>query len=1041
VVSDLRYWRPLTFLPFRDQNPRQFVKLWLDLLNRVLVQSKKHQSVERLVKIISLAAVSFDEAFRDFTVQYIIRKTDARDWAPRFRACQILSQTLKALPEDAELGDAIWDEIYVRMRDRLDDRAPAVRAEAVCAVQRLQDPTDPADPIVSRFIEMMQEDPSGDVRKTVVCNVAICKATLKEIVHRTRDVHPPTRRASFRVLANYVNIKNLKISQRTELLSDGLKDRDEKVQKECAKMCLSWLANCEQDVLTLLRLVDVEVRNKRYQKPRHLLFFFLKKTYKVAEEGAEELLKILFRDAQGGCPVRVDPNEKLSSEAALYMRVISDYWRKKVDDINAQEAFETQVPELSAVCKMMEMNTGNDFVLKQLLLIASMRDFSDEVGRMTLSSLLRSLLPSPQISQFLVEPIIKVLSQCHSYEQEFIQVVLEMVADVREPLDLLQSDEARAGFHKALQRRDEMRVTYAKLKKIARISTQQKQHEQAAKAERKALALKAELDAAEESIATRSRVEEHIWYRILCVTELMLESTKQGGRHPGLHSLLDGVLMPSLAQTSTVIRVKALRCLAMYCLLDRTTTTVHMHIKKFLDATQTGELEERLTAVKSLFDIGMLYGFKSVKEDDLISRLSKYVTDEAEDQQMRGLVVEGFAKLFLMGQCHDETMLGNLLMLFFAPSTGKDVRLRQCLSVFFPTFAFSLRVNQALCAKTAIPTLRRLLLADPSSSFRKIDWSLFCKFLAHLTDSRHATYDFIQNEAEPSWNEQIILDMAYEMRGPEKSFGQYWARAMSHYVPRDPHVNGKDEASAKRLYFVAKLHCAVLAAAEECTDKRAQQWTEKRAAAILQVVNSSKQKDNFTEVLRNEVSDEVEVEVETYLETRNAIISALVASGAAFRHAAEDMVDNDDDDLPEGGEAYEPKQKKLAVKLAAKEPSSKAARKTAATVAVPGAVKKAVAVKKAAPKPVAAGWGISVAGQEDKKRKPALPAAPQQEESPPKKEKIATMAGKRKEASDVDEESERGENESASSPAVVSPWKRDNTAREKKTKKVLKQIL
>lgn len=167
-------------LPFRrDENPRNFVKQWLDLLNRVLVQSKKHASVERLVKLIASVAVSFDEAFRDFTVQYVIRKTEARDWAPRFRACQILSQTLKALPEDAELGDDIWDEIKRRMCDRLDDRAPAVRSEAVTAVQRLQDPTDSEDAIVARFCEMMRDDPSGDVRKTVICHVAICKASLK----------------------------------------------------------------------------------------------------------------------------------------------------------------------------------------------------------------------------------------------------------------------------------------------------------------------------------------------------------------------------------------------------------------------------------------------------------------------------------------------------------------------------------------------------------------------------------------------------------------------------------------------------------------------------------------------------------------------------------------------------------------------------------------------------------------------------------------------------------------------------------------------
>jgi hypothetical protein len=65
-------------------------------------------------------------------------------------------------------------------------------------------------------------------------------------------------------------------------------------------------------------------------------FLLLLLALQISEEGAEEMLKVLFRDAQGGCPVRVDPNEKLSSEAALYMRVISDYWRCKVDDANAQ---------------------------------------------------------------------------------------------------------------------------------------------------------------------------------------------------------------------------------------------------------------------------------------------------------------------------------------------------------------------------------------------------------------------------------------------------------------------------------------------------------------------------------------------------------------------------------------------------------------------------------------------------------------------------------------------------------------------------------
>ncbi len=120
-----------------------------------------------------------------------------------------------------------------------------------------------------------------------------------------------------------------------------------------------------------------------------------------------------------------------------------------------------------------------------------------------------------------------MLALCHSAEAEYIQVVLEMVADVREPLDMLQTEQAKLGFQKAVQRRDEMTVKLAKLRKIARVSQQQGNEQQMRKAHDKAVQLKREIEAASEAIATRSALEEHIWFRVLCVTELLLENTRQ----------------------------------------------------------------------------------------------------------------------------------------------------------------------------------------------------------------------------------------------------------------------------------------------------------------------------------------------------------------------------------------------------------------------------------------------------------------------------------------------------------------------------------
>ncbi len=138
-------------------------------------------------------------------------------------------------------------------------------------------------------------------------------------------------------------------------------------------------------------------------------------------------------------------------------------------------------------------------------------------------------------------------------------------------------------------------------------------------------------------------------------------------------------------------------------------------------------------------------------------------------------------------------MLCNLLLLFFSPATAAEVRLRQCLSVFLPAYAFSSRqhqvvrselcfvvilfthsVGQALCAEAVIPAMRRILMADPSSMLRKIDWSLFCKFAAHLIDTANAHYDVIASADAPSYQEQVMLRIAYEMRGEEKGHNQFW---------------------------------------------------------------------------------------------------------------------------------------------------------------------------------------------------------------------------------------------------------------------------
>ena len=68
-------------------------------------------------------------------------------------------------------------------------------------------------------------DPNPEVRKTIVSHIAMCRKTLPAVLERTRDVKDSVRQAAFTVIAEKVPIKALSISQRVQLLQQGLNDR------------------------------------------------------------------------------------------------------------------------------------------------------------------------------------------------------------------------------------------------------------------------------------------------------------------------------------------------------------------------------------------------------------------------------------------------------------------------------------------------------------------------------------------------------------------------------------------------------------------------------------------------------------------------------------------------------------------------------------------------------------------------------------------------------------------------------------------------
>ena len=65
-------------------------------------------------------------------------------------------------------------------------------------------------------------------------------------------------------------------------------------------------------------------------------------------------------------------------------------------------------------------------------------------------------------------------------------------------------------------------------------------------------------------------------------------------------------------------------------------------------------------------------------------------------------------------------LFSRLILLYFSPTTEEQEYLRQCLSVFFPAYAFSARSHQEDIQSAMLPSLRAVMLAPTDSPVHQI---------------------------------------------------------------------------------------------------------------------------------------------------------------------------------------------------------------------------------------------------------------------------------------------------------------------------------
>ena len=430
----------------------------------VLPIGKKEAAVDRVIDfVVQLATqhggeADVEDAFVEMLVRWLLARCSNKEKAVRYRATQLVGGVFNGMHEDIEVSDELFDDVEACMLERCQDKMPAVRAEAVTGLFRLQNPDDARDRCTKELLRLMSEDPAKEVRMAAISAIAPGKTAIRFIMLRARDAVEGVRMHALKVLREKVEMRWLSIEQRVHLLEGSLRDRAEDVAKAAENMLRgSWLrSNCKDDVLHLLRALGAE----RHEKVAQMALDVLLEDGASRELVRQAAFKAWNRDSY-------EPGDDFQPEAALCLRSYLEWLagapgskNEGKGDRNAAAEAAPELPDMcdalrtaSRACEAEKFSSllAGTCTVAQLAKAAALCDFANHAGAEMLKELATELLKRPGTPDEALPGVFAALEAAHADENEAFQrlVVEEILPDVEQPLDSVgDADEAEAQFER-----------------------------------------------------------------------------------------------------------------------------------------------------------------------------------------------------------------------------------------------------------------------------------------------------------------------------------------------------------------------------------------------------------------------------------------------------------------------------------------------------------------------------------------------------------------------------------------------------------------
>ncbi|KAL6722132.1 chromosome condensation complex Condensin, subunit G [Lecanora helva] len=703
----------------------------------------------------------------------------------RYRATQLVAHIINSL-------DSIDDDYYHLLRvgllKRIRDKEPMVRVQAVLGLGRLAGnededeqandggSDDDASGLLEKLLDVLQNDPSADVRRSLLLNLPLTPGTLPYLLERARDMDPPTRRALYsRLLPALGDFRHLSLSMREKLLRWGLRDRDENVRKATARLFRErWIEDCAGS-----RLIDGDVSQGAAAGPSIDSVLELLERIDIVNSGTEEGIgSEAMREFWDGRPdfqelLSLDDTfwDHLNPESIFVARSFNDYCRQQGSG-KYESMVEDKLPEVTKLAFFLQKNTNilieklrrnfdrsegeeeedsaeQEFIVEQLLHMAKSLDYSDEVGRRTMFSLLRETLAFSELPEVITKLVVDVLRDIcgddAAAEREFCGVVLEAVAEVHDTVAAEEPlvDDEEESFHSAVSAQSSD-TTPTKKRQPKLLSTD-----------------KMSIDEDDEVKAIKEIV---INMKCLHIAQCMLQNV-EGTLQQNVHlvTMLNNLVVPAVRSHEAPIRERGLVCLGLCCLLDKNLADENLTL--FLHCFAKGHDALQLTAVQIFADILATHPslLSSPEADENFKKsVNKMLTKGVKAQhtpEVQSAATIAACKLMLTSVINDEDILKKLVVCYFDPATKENAGVSQALSYFLPVYCHSRKENMERMAAIAASVMHSVveMSEDLEEGEDMVGLNLVGTMLVDWTDARKLV---VQDEAAVSWNEAGKEDQA-----------------------------------------------------------------------------------------------------------------------------------------------------------------------------------------------------------------------------------------------------------------------------------------